>query len=878
MALITIPSTPARGISQTYQLNTTDLIALVTQPFFKNIANWNRVILTYVSAVSNEICLIPLIPDGNETISGQGFFAELARRRFILANISIYDQQYGRYRLERDQIPDVNNYTLVFSVDNSFFPLLAGFSNYQLGVSPDNLYISEESSTYYGSPSSFQAIVTTDTGQFPESINTKISNWKTSFFKIKEDKSKVWAIGSYGTAFMGYTLPPITVGPGYPANPQRLVEIDAATGNVTWLCDTKFSVNPNAGTYQFDGMVIDEASNTAIFIGLGVCSGYSISSNTELWNNSVSNYAGLRMEDFDAGHVVTFAYSYAGTSYPNGEILKINKLTGIPASFPSTPVLPGAPFVNGQWAISPDKSTIFIQYYNGQCFISKWEASTNSWVSPIDCGFGATSIGNMATSSDALYVTHQGQIKKFNYSIVRDLAFTVTNTTGELFVATNTNVYYVKTGGVISKVNASNGSEDLLFLGFILGTECRLIEIVDNLLSAHGLAYRGQAGNYPQVFAQVINIKTPLTTKFAKGIATIDKSTRELTSIVSNIDPIVGAECPHPLLSSPLVPNKLFLRKWTGTGSNDYLYVVGATTGVQDSGWPTFAYQSMECMFISGEWLYVARTGAVGSTWAITDSAGSYNLPTILCRINLNTKLIDQSFQPSFAENFTGGLGRTVFISSSENYIYTNVIRGNDIIPSQLMRVNLNSPASCEFITAASLGFAGSFNGRIMAYQISSNNIILVADLPASNLQFFESPFQFDGKSYLKISNESLLTIDPSQPTTTDIFRYVTYNPTLNEIAGLISVPASFSYLAYYGVGDNSVTRTVPINQDPNISGSSMGTEVLGPTYETKIQSILADGIGYFVLFSQPCLINSRSVNGIVRMEPFGTPNNGEEV
>jgi hypothetical protein len=112
MALLTIPSSPAKAAFQNYELNTTDLIALVSDNYFKDPVNWQRVVLTYQSSVSNQISLISFVPGVSTTITAPGYFSAEARDLFEVSSISIYDKQNGRYRLEKNQIPDVANYTI----------------------------------------------------------------------------------------------------------------------------------------------------------------------------------------------------------------------------------------------------------------------------------------------------------------------------------------------------------------------------------------------------------------------------------------------------------------------------------------------------------------------------------------------------------------------------------------------------------------------------------------------------------------------------------------------------------------------------------------------------------------------------------------------
>ena len=113
MALLTIPATPEKGILQTYSLNVTDLIALISDPYFQQQTNWSRVIVMYQSSVSNQIENITFIPDGVSTsLNADAEFSLKARDVFNLHSIMIVDDQNGRNITYAASIPDVANYTI----------------------------------------------------------------------------------------------------------------------------------------------------------------------------------------------------------------------------------------------------------------------------------------------------------------------------------------------------------------------------------------------------------------------------------------------------------------------------------------------------------------------------------------------------------------------------------------------------------------------------------------------------------------------------------------------------------------------------------------------------------------------------------------------
>jgi len=132
MALLTIPATPEKGTSQEYTLNVTDLIALVSEAYFQDQANWSKVVLVYQSSVSNQLEVINFIPDGVSTeISELAEFSEFARDLFEVNSITIFDKQNGRYIIKASSIPDVANYEIDFAVTPSVGIPFQLFANYQ---------------------------------------------------------------------------------------------------------------------------------------------------------------------------------------------------------------------------------------------------------------------------------------------------------------------------------------------------------------------------------------------------------------------------------------------------------------------------------------------------------------------------------------------------------------------------------------------------------------------------------------------------------------------------------------------------------------------------------------------------------------------------
>jgi hypothetical protein len=126
MALITLPSSPEKGVAQNYSLNLTDLFALVTDSYYTTQDNISKIIILYASSTGNQLENITFTPDGvSTTLSTSAMFASQAFDLFDVSFIAIIDKQNGRYIVPAASIPDVVNYEIDFAAA----PVSYTFSN-----------------------------------------------------------------------------------------------------------------------------------------------------------------------------------------------------------------------------------------------------------------------------------------------------------------------------------------------------------------------------------------------------------------------------------------------------------------------------------------------------------------------------------------------------------------------------------------------------------------------------------------------------------------------------------------------------------------------------------------------------------------------------
>ena len=151
MALITIPAIPEKATIQTYTLNVTDLIALISDTYFQQQTNWSSVVVMYQSSVSNQIEGITFTPDGVSTsLEADATFSLEARDIFNVQSITVVDKQNGRNITYAASIPDVANYTIDFTPVSAIEPFSLTLRNPSLNVLSNSNFTCERNAASFG--------------------------------------------------------------------------------------------------------------------------------------------------------------------------------------------------------------------------------------------------------------------------------------------------------------------------------------------------------------------------------------------------------------------------------------------------------------------------------------------------------------------------------------------------------------------------------------------------------------------------------------------------------------------------------------------------------------------------------------------------------
>jgi hypothetical protein len=841
--LLTIPSTPEKGESQTYTLNVSDLIALVNSAYYEDETNWRKVIVAYKSLTGNQLNLLSFIPDGNPTISKDGFFAPECFSFFIVQSITIVDKQNGTYILNNSDIPNVSDYNIIFiDADSSFYSMFANYGA-NLSQSSDGNFIAVQSNydSVYDSKFYYSFVMNQVTEEIDENLTSFVNYFKVDSYFFNADNTKVYVVGKLGTNYLGETLPSIPVGPTYSANPPRLVSIDTVTNEVTYIATLQDAGIFSAfGEYVFN-IIVDETLNVAIMVGLSGITAYNILSGVNLWYKSVifatnSVYA-RKIEIYTSDSFLLGSFSnYDGVAYPFYTPIKINLLTGNRDN--SLALSPQDSTNDFKWSLTPDKTKI-VQMADGE--VSKFFVfSSGSWSALINYSSGPIAVTAMTTDNSAIYLTFNTGVK-CDFSGNQIGAFSLPN------VGTIRNIIFANTNVFAQgfKFNSTTGVRDLSY-------------------RVYGEAFyeRNAVGNY------VYYMRTDMNTVRYNYPTSYNFSDAYYLGYVAIINPISREKINHFQATSGS-PSQTFGPVFGSNGSN--IIFTGSEqatsfkafnflTGIQDNTFPVInsSTQLIGGYAKDGDYIYLASNiyddGA--NTFNVTDTSGTYNIVTKIMRFNYVTKLVDTTFLPSIPLGFFG----LISLSFTDNYIYACGINA----VGNLWRINKTTQI-VEQILPSSLGLSSPVawsNTRIRFTQLAANKVIAYPNGTSNTL--------FDNRPYI-VLNEDTLTQQAFQPDTISFFpKYYAYNSTNNQLGGIFLGLDNIWTFATYNLLNNSQTVITTNANENNTSLVNSTGDFLNQGY----LSFMAFESSYMMFLTGIFGLDYKPFGGVIKMNPLGIINN----
>jgi len=847
--LLTIPTTPEKGEFQTYTLDVSDLIDLVTEEYYQDQDNWRRVIVAYKSITGNQLNLLSFTPDGGDTLTKQGFFAPESFSFFIIQSITIVDKQNGTYILTTNEIPDVANYNLIFvSAGDAFYDMLSSNGAW-LDVSDDNEYIAVQSGyeSYYGARYTYGFIQNNTSSEFNDTLTPLVNNFKVDCYYFNADESVVYIVGQLGLSYLGETLPAIPVGPDYSVSPPRLISINTVSLEVTYITTIKdngayYNIRFSGGCY-IGNLVVDEVSNVAIMVGGGALTGYNIVSGDMLWFKQAGfidgNLPYRKIELYTAGTFLANPLVYDGTTYTFYTPIKINILTGDKdVSLPTAPNNPTYPNTYN-WSLTPDKSKIIQQAGDESRF---YIFDGTSWSARIDYNGTGGIATAMGVDNNYIYFLFQAGVKcDFTGAPVSGFSLSVPfYVIWRRCVPLGDNLYM---DGL--KFSAITGARDT---NYRMNGEYYYVKYAQNDSVYYMNTWMAQGRNsYPYGF------------NFAVGyyghMAIINATTREKVTQFSA--PWGNATTAFGPVFGPTGSEIVFVGTLAASQFSAFNYL----TGVQNLTYPTInsATNDIGTYAKDGDFMYIAGqwSGDSENTFNVTDSGGTYNLVTKLMRFNMVTKLVDTTFLPNIPSPYVG----VSAISFTDDYIYLCAYYTG---AANFCRVNKVTQA-VEVISPTTLGISSpatwNTGVRIRATKIAPNKIVVYPD--TSNLKF-------DDRPYIICSEDTLAQTGPQPATISEFPRFVTFNTDNNQLGGIFYSSGNTWHFSVFNMSDNAKTTNIIMannGNDPLAASTGYALNTGDFVLKPFADAYLSYSTGFYTASFKPYI-------GVVRMNPLGIINN----
>jgi hypothetical protein len=849
--LLTIPTTPEKGEFQTYTLDVSDLIDLVTQEYYQDQDNWRRVIVAYKSLTGNQLNLLSFTPDGGDTLTKQGFFAPESFSFFIIQSITIVDKQNGTYILTNNEIPDVANYNLVFvSGGSSFYDMVSTYGTW-MDSSDDNslLALQVAYNSYYGAQLFYSMVVNNTSGERDDDLTALVNNYKVYSYYFNADDSKVYIVGKLGLSYLGETLPAIPVGSTYSANPPRIVSVDTVTNEVVYIA-TLEDAGAFSGFLPFYGnltITVDEANNVAVIVGNSYVVGYNIVTGSKLWakaitfTSEIAQYKKVELYSADS-FIIGSLTSYDGGVLTSYSPIKVNIVTGNRDI--TFPVAPQDGAGNGyQWSMTPDKTKIIQMGGSGQSRF--YVFSGGSW-SAIVITSPVVSYNSMTTDNSSIYFVLNSGVK-FDFSGVNDPLFSL----GVPFFHSFNNI--ISAGANLyadfGKFSSTTGAYDTSY--GISGSYYYPQKAVGN-----SVYYM------PSLLAYYINNPSSFNINVDSSyasLAIIDTATRE--KLIDFPVPQSNPTLSFGPIFGPTGSGVVFVGNTGASLFRAYNY----TTGAIDLSYPAInsSTQGVGGYGRDGDYIYISSLNNGANTFNVTDTSGTYNLVTKVMRFNMVTKLADQAFLPVLPSPFGDQIQSYSF---TDNYIYICCSYSEISGPGGALFYRINRTTQVvETITPATFGVTtpATFNTftRVRVQQIATNKIIIYVD--SGNLKL-------DDKAYVVCTEDSLTQIGLQPDTIAQFPRYLAFNSANNELGGIyFGSDGTFHFISYSMV-DNSKTTTLVVADTNNTALQISSGSFLSPgqlvimSFEESYMIFLN---GFFTTAFSP-------VGGVIKMNPIGIINN----
>jgi hypothetical protein len=580
--------------------------------------------------------------------------------------------------------------------DTSFFATANRFVT--IGYS----YHSQGGDVSFGGISLKSAIIDTTTGDLNETASNLLQDKRIRAIHYKSDLSKAWVIGQFGTEYEGTQLPALPAYNGstfQSSNCFRILEINLSSGAIVHKLDIQTSYDAvgfgGQHSYGMFDMKIDETSGDVFLLNSGYVVKYNFTTGP-VWGKTIQNGYGSNEKyryklTLTSDSIFINVRNYDGVeltgySWNNGGYIKISKLDG---SRDTSFVIPNE---NNNYypdvvrAISSDGSKIVYAIYD--TVISNLVAHTYSngtWTKHSDIRITNGGLFGLIAENDYFYILayssnypYNKYVQKVDYS-GNSISITYLDTNPNdyyqsplqhSFYKKGEKIYYRSYSHQLKKHDLSTGATETLDIPIAFTGNDQLI------LSFNGDKAIVGVENYDYAtftFKDASYLEVP-STMTNVPIGVYNASTGELVKATAYAaTDYFDQRLTRILKSSSILDKCWFVTSYGKIHEIDL--VTGNVSLVSNLSFGS-DYRSV-ITFTDGNFLY-----AIGKNnqFSITDSTGTYT-KDYMARINLSTKLLDQSFSisdPSWGQTEYRDVSITdnfIYVTSSSNQVTKSMVR-----------------------------------------------------------------------------------------------------------------------------------------------------------------------------------------------------------
>ena len=857
----------ATGQPMQFTMNKNDILSIpkvMADPFFSLEANWYRVGFVFKHTTSNKrftpsfktFTATKRLKIRNGMVDGDSF---------ELKKIIIYKSDRSHLVIKTNEIPSVASYLFSIlgsgeesngggggggggQVDppapvvslNSFGSFFDGrlpvnespfskysdtafFSSANRFVSVGDYYHSQGGRIHFGGIPLKSATIDLASGELDAASADLFQNNKIRAIHHKSDLSKSWIIGQFKTEYNGTQLPALPAYNGttvQSTNCFRVLEINRSTGAVTHKLDiqTSYDAVGFGGSHnEMIDMKVDEANGDVFLYNGGYLVKYNFTTGP-VWgktaqssNNGYEKYTHKLTLTADSVFVNVRNYDnveLTGYSWNNGGYIKVSKADGSRDMSFTIPV-DGNYYPEVLRSISSDGSKVaYLIYDTSVSNLVAHTYSNGSWTKHSAVQFVNGGFYGIIAESDYFYVLayasfypNDKYIQKIDYSgnvistTFLNLGSNYYNNPSQYsFFKNGDKFYYIRYDGVLVKRDIATGVEETLDIPIAFGGDDKFtLSFVNNKVVVDVMR--------PQYSSVVFKDETYLqipSTQNTIAVGVYNASTGELIKATAHAATDSFNGWNTTILKSSTITNKCWFVGYYGS-IHEIDLATGIVTKLTDISFEAVPSHVLSSTFVDGNYLY-----AIAGTTEIkaTDSTGTYT-KNYMTRINLATKLVDQSFSVS---NPSWGESTRRKIDVTDNFIYvTSLLGGYGDYTKNMVRFRKSN------FTVETIDYLATFPVPSIQYR---QEFIGISKLDSTKIVVYGNK-QYGANSgwakpYLIFDEESMTPV-ASQPSFTGQPALSSYSP---EFGKLVTIGQAANYweqeISVYDVATE--TKTVFIN------------------------------------------------------------------